>query len=70
MFNSSSCIEARPLNTTVSQGHPDRKVAWLLGITPRTARKHVGNLLGKLGLRNRVELARRAIEHALPQAET
>jgi DNA-binding NarL/FixJ family response regulator len=27
----------------------------------------VGNLLGKLGLRNRVELARWAIEHAPPQ---
>ena len=50
----------------VSQGHPDRKVARLLGITSATASKHVGNLLGKLGLRNRVELTRWAIEHALP----
>ena len=49
----------------VSQGHPDRKVARLLGITSSTASKHVGNLLGKLGLRNRVELTRWAIEHAL-----
>ena len=60
----------REVLTLVSQGHPDRKVARLLGMTPRTASKHVGNLLGKLGLRNRVELARWAIEHARPQAET
>ncbi|GAA4014438.1 hypothetical protein GCM10022631_27750 [Deinococcus rubellus] len=52
----------------VAQGHPDRKVARLLGISPGTASKHVSNLLGKLGLRNRVELARWAIEHAPPDA--
>ena len=51
----------------VSQGHPDRKVARLLCISPRTASKHLGNLLSKLGLRNRVELARWAIEHAPPE---
>ena len=53
----------------VSQGHPDRKVARLLGISPPTASKHVGNLLSKLGLRNRVELARWAIEHAQTDGE-
>ncbi|MFC4455115.1 ATP-binding protein [Deinococcus sonorensis] len=50
----------------VSQGHPDRRVARLLGITTGTASKHVGNLLSKLGLRNRVELTRWAIEHTPP----
>ncbi len=52
----------------VSQGHPDRKVAQLLGISSPTASKHVGNLLRKLGLHNRVELARWAIEHSPPDA--
>ncbi|UQN06478.1 LuxR C-terminal-related transcriptional regulator [Deinococcus sp. QL22] len=47
----------------VAQGHPDRRIARLLGISPGTASKHVGNLLGKLGLHNRVELTRWAIEH-------
>jgi len=42
----------------VAQGHPDRKVARLLGITAGTASNHVANLLGKLGLHNRVERAR------------
>lgn len=46
----------------VAQGHPDRRVARLLGISPGTASKHVSNLLGKLELRNRVELTRWAIE--------
>ena len=58
----------REVLALVSQGHPDRKVARLLGMTPGTASKHVGNLLGKLGLRNRVELTRWAIDHAPPQA--
>ncbi len=49
----------------VAQGHPDRKMARLLGISPTTASKHVGNLLGKLGLHNRVELARWAMGHGL-----
>ena len=61
-------LREREVLALVSQGHPDRKVARLLGISPRTASKHVGNLLSKLGLRNRVELARRAIEHAPPDA--
>lgn len=56
----------REVLALVSQGHPDRKVARLLGMSPGTASKHVGTLLGKLGLHNRVELARWAIEHAPP----
>ncbi|UQN08300.1 LuxR C-terminal-related transcriptional regulator [Deinococcus sp. QL22] len=52
----------REVLALVSQGHPDRRVARLLGISPGTASKHVGNLLGKLGLHNRVELTRWAIE--------
>ena len=51
----------------VAQGHPDRKVARLLGITAGTASKHVANMLGKLGLHNRVELARWAMEHGLAE---
>ena len=46
----------------VAQGHPDRKVARLLSISPATASKHVSNLLAKLELRNRVELTRWAMQ--------
>ena len=49
----------------VTQGHTDRGIAELLGITIGTASKHVGNLRGKLGLHNRVELTRWAMEHGL-----
>ncbi|ACO45239.1 LuxR C-terminal-related transcriptional regulator [Deinococcus deserti] len=47
------------------QGHPDRRIAKLLNISPGTASKHVGNMLGKLGLRNRVDLARWALERGI-----
>ena len=51
----------------VAQGHPDRRIARLLGISPATASKHVGNLLSKLELRNRVELARWAFQQETDQ---
>ena len=57
----------REVLALVLQGHPDRKVVRLLGVTSGTDSKHLGNLLGKLGLRNRVDLARWAIEHAPPE---
>lgn len=47
----------------VAQGHPDRRVARLLGISPVTVSKHVANMLGKLALHNRVELTRWAMTH-------
>ncbi|CAM4136163.1 ATP-binding protein [Deinococcus marmoris] len=53
----------------VAQGHPDRKVARLLNISSGTASKHVANLLGKLGLHNRVELTRWAMEHGLAEGD-
>ncbi|MFC4424902.1 ATP-binding protein [Deinococcus navajonensis] len=56
----------REVLALVAQGHPDRRVARLLDISPSTASRHVGNLLSKLGLHNRVELARWAIEHLSP----
>ncbi len=53
----------REVINLVAQGHPDRRIAKLLGISPTTASKHVANLLAKLELRNRVELTRWVIEH-------
>ncbi|PYE53194.1 NB-ARC domain-containing protein [Deinococcus yavapaiensis] len=48
----------------VAAGHPDRKIAKLLNISSATASKHVSNILSKLGLRNRTELARWVMERA------
>jgi predicted ATPase/DNA-binding CsgD family transcriptional regulator len=64
VFPSGLTPREREVLALVSEGHPDRRIARLLGISPGTASKHVGNLLGKLGLRNRVELTRWAIEQA------
>ena len=43
----------------VSDGLTDRDIGQALGISPRTVGRHVGNILGKLGTRNRSEAARR-----------
>jgi DNA-binding NarL/FixJ family response regulator len=42
----------------VAEGLTDREVGEALGISPRTVGRHVGNILDKLGVRNRAEAAR------------
>lgn len=37
----------------VGKGLPNKEIAWRLGITERTARTHVSNILGKLALTSR-----------------
>ncbi|MEX2542729.1 MAG: LuxR C-terminal-related transcriptional regulator [Trueperaceae bacterium] len=46
----------------VAEGLSDRQIAKRLGISPTTASKHVANMLGKTGSRNRVELTRLALK--------
>ena len=41
----------------VSQGKTNKEIASVLGISPATVKRHLEKSLGKLGLRNRVELA-------------
>lgn len=43
----------------VTEGLTDRDIGAALGISPRTVGRHVGNILDKLGARNRAEAARR-----------
>ncbi len=43
----------------VTDGLTDRDIGGALGISPRTVGRHVGNILEKLGVRNRAEAARR-----------
>ena len=49
----------------VAVGRTNREVGALLGMSPRTAQKHVMNVYDKLGLESRAGLALYAIEHGL-----
>ena len=49
----------------VARGLSNRAIADELGITERTARTHVSNILAKLGLASRTQAALRAVEHGL-----
>ncbi len=49
----------------VGQGRSNKEIATDLGITERTARTHVSNILGKLGLASRTQAALYAVERKL-----
>ncbi|HLF77029.1 MAG TPA: LuxR C-terminal-related transcriptional regulator [Dehalococcoidia bacterium] len=53
----------------ISQGLTDHQIADLLVISVRTAERHVGNILGKLGLATRTQVATWALHHS-PQPNT
>jgi ATP/maltotriose-dependent transcriptional regulator MalT len=49
----------------VAAGRTDREITEALFISRRTASKHVGNLLRKLGARSRADAAACAVRHGL-----
>jgi len=49
----------------LAKGAANKEIAYELGITERTARTHVSNILGKLGLASRTQAALWAVEHKL-----
>ena len=49
----------------VAEGLPNRAIGEALGITERTARTHVSNILAKLGLTSRTQAALYAVEQGL-----
>ncbi len=49
----------------VGKGLANKEIAYRLGITERTARTHVSNILGKLGLASRTQAALWAVDHKL-----
>lgn len=49
----------------VAIGRTNKEIAALLGMSPRTAQKHVMNVYDKLGLESRAGLALFAVEHGL-----
>ena len=55
----------RDVLALVAQGLPNRAIGESLGITERTARTHVSNILAKLGLTSRTQAALFAVEQGL-----
>lgn len=55
----------RDVLVRVARGYPNRQIASDLGITERTARTHVSNILAKLGLASRTQAALLAAQHGL-----
>jgi two-component system nitrate/nitrite response regulator NarL len=49
----------------VARGRTNPGIAQDLGITEHTAKEHLGNILDKLGLENRVQVAAYAVHHGL-----
>jgi DNA-binding NarL/FixJ family response regulator/class 3 adenylate cyclase len=49
----------------LAQGASNKEIAYRLGITERTARTHVSNILGKLSLASRTQAVLWAVEHGL-----
>ena len=52
----------------IAEAHTNREIAELLFISVKTVERHRQNILGKLGMRDRVELTRYAIRRGLIQA--
>jgi DNA-binding NarL/FixJ family response regulator len=55
----------REILALVAEGRANKEIARLLAISERTARTHVSNILGKLGLTSRTQAALYAIEQGL-----
>ena len=57
----------REVIALLGKGASNKEIATRLFITERTARTHVSNILGKLGLASRTQAALYAVEHGLTQ---
>jgi DNA-binding NarL/FixJ family response regulator len=49
----------------VAEAHTTEQIADILTISPRTVERHRENIMGKLGMRDRVQLTRYAIRRGL-----
>jgi DNA-binding NarL/FixJ family response regulator len=55
--------------TLISRGESNKEIAQVLGITPRTAEWHVGNVMAKLDARSRTEAIRLATQRGIITVE-
>jgi DNA-binding NarL/FixJ family response regulator len=58
----------REVLSLIADGATNRQIARQLTVTERTARTHVSNILGKLGLTSRTQAALRAVREGLAPA--
>jgi DNA-binding NarL/FixJ family response regulator len=56
-------LRERDVLRLLGEGQPNKKIALTLGITERTTRTHVSNILAKLGLSSRTQAALWAARH-------
>jgi DNA-binding NarL/FixJ family response regulator len=59
----------RDVVVLIAEGGTNRQIAKRLGVTERTARTHVSNILAKLGLASRTQAAMWAVHHGLVPAQ-
>jgi DNA-binding CsgD family transcriptional regulator len=59
----------RHVAALIARGKSNRQISVALFITEGTVATHVGNILGKLGLASRTQVAAWAIERGLPQSD-
>jgi DNA-binding NarL/FixJ family response regulator len=52
----------------IAEAHTNREIGEILHLSEKTVESHRGNLLRKLGMRDRVELVRYAIRRGLIEA--
>jgi DNA-binding NarL/FixJ family response regulator len=57
----------REVLALLARGGTNRELGRLLGVTERTARTHVSNILAKLGLVSRTQAAMWAVKHGLAE---
>jgi len=51
----------------IAEGHTSKEIATVLGLSVKTVESHRAHILGKLGMRDRVDLTRYAIRRGLTQ---
>ncbi len=63
-------LTARELEVVklIAEGHTSEEIAAQLVLSKKTVEHHRANILGKLGMRNRVDLTRYAIRRGLVEA--
>jgi DNA-binding NarL/FixJ family response regulator len=49
----------------LAEGYPDRQIADMLSISPKTVGRHISNILAKLGVTTRTAAATYAVRHDL-----